>query len=175
MAVQVQSRFRLSLRTMLILLAVLPLLLAMRFTRELRFDRYKYVDSSQGPYFNESMWKKNVCDTQWQLEYLLIYLPLNKTGSGSPGGVATSDVLATPCSKGISRIPAGLFLDGRRVNKGDSIKCFVYDPEKKLVLPLPIDAKSIESLTPQKLDTHNFEEFWNREILPFLYQQQTGE
>ncbi len=169
---QIPSRFRFSLRTLLILLAVLPLLLAGRFTRELRIDRYQYVDSSQGPYINESMWTKNVWDTQWKLKYLLIYLPLNQPGSGSPGGVATSDVLATPSSKGISRIPAGLFLDGRRVNYGDSIKCFVYDPVKKEVIPLPVDAKAFEFLTPQRLDDHNYEDFWNHEILPVLSQLQ---
>ena len=160
--------FRFSLGTALVLLALVPLLLAMTYTRELRVERYEYVSGKHGKFFHESMWKRHIWESKWHLEYLLVYLPLDGPGSASPGGVATSDVLVTPVSSGISRIPSGLYFNGKRVNTEVGVRCYVYDPAGAEIAAMSCDNQALDALTFEQVKQKQDEEFWARCVIPLL-------
>jgi len=161
-------QFRFSLRAALVLLAIAPLLLAMMYRRELHVERYEYVSSAHGKFSHESMWKRRVWESKWHLEYLLVYLPLDRPGIAKPGGVATSDVLATPVSRGISRIPSGLYFNGKRINTEASGRCSVYDPVRDEILELKCDYGALDALTFEQVKQRQDEEFWAKNLIPIL-------
>lgn len=152
---------RFSLRAFIIVCTVFSCVAGIYVSRIRQQTQFEYRNRYIGRYRIEAIWDKHADPPH--LVLLLVYAPGNKRG-----GVGTSQPSATPVAKGISRIPKGLYVDGKQRSSAMD-RVFLYLPKINDVVPIRLPQAEIDALElPEEFVQLEQSRLWLQFILPKL-------